>query len=161
MATHIEMCNKQYGTKYNYLIPCNLYGFYDKYDPGRSHYVAALIKKLHEATEELTLFGTGKPLRQFMYAGDFAHIIKEIIEKDITESFNVATPEVKTIREIAEIAMEATGKILPITFDLSKPDGQYRKDVSIEKFRKHFPEFKFTSLKEGILRTYGHYIVKS
>jgi GDP-L-fucose synthase len=157
LATQIEMSNKQYGTEYNYVIPCNMYGFYDNYHPERSHYVAALIRKIFYAKDSIELFGTGAPLRQFMYAGDFAFILSEIVRRDITESFNVATPEVKTIKEIAEIAIKATGKELTIAFNKSYPDGQYRKDVAIDKFNEFFRKYQFASLEMGIKETYDYY----
>lgn len=157
MATHIDVCNEQYGTKYNYLIPCNLYGYYDNYKPESSHYVAALIRKIHEAEKEIQLFGSGAPLRQFMFAGDLTRAIKEMIQRDITESFNVATPEVYSIAKIAEIAIQSTGKELSISYDDSKPDGQFRKDVDIAKFRQIFPDFEFTMLSDGIRDTYKYY----
>lgn len=161
MAAHIETCNEQHGTEYNYVIPCNMYGFYDDFHPERSHYVAALIRKIHLAVKDdshlIELFGTGRPLRQFMYAEDFARILFMIADKDITESFNVATPEVKTIREIAEVAIDAIDVDIALKFNPSYPDGQYRKDVSIEKFQKIFPDFKFTPLAEGIKKTYDYY----
>jgi GDP-L-fucose synthase len=101
------------------------------------------------------LLGTGKPLRQFMYAGDLARVIKFCIENDITESFNVATTEVYSIDEIARIALKAcNAKYLRIVYDSTNPDGQYRKDVSIEKMNSIIPNFEFTKLYDGIKQTY-------
>ncbi len=162
LATHIDTCNKQYETRYNYIIPCNLYGAYDDYSHEHSHYVAALIRKIYQAeisgSEEIELFGTGNPLRQFMFAGDVAAALKQMVEKGITASFNVATPEVLTIRAIAEIAFKVLDKShYTIKMNPNFPDGQYRKDVSIAEFRKYFPDFVFTSLSKGILETYNHY----
>lgn len=158
LATHIDMCNDQFGTKYNYIIPCNLYGLYDNFSDS-GHFVANLIRKIYEAEKEITLYGTGKPLRQFMYAGDLARVIIEMINEDITESFNIAYPHNLTIENIAEEALFACAKDgdIEIKFDPLKPDGQYRKDVSIDKFMKLFPDFKFTSLYKGIQKTYNHY----
>ncbi len=160
MATHIDMINKQYGFSYNYLIPCNLYGFYDNYDLNSSHYVAALIKKIYEAKKtgekKIVLFGTGTPLRQFMYAGDMAEILSGMVENKITSSFNVATPEVKSIKEIAEIALTEIYPGCEIEFDSTKPDGQFRKDVSIERFENIDP-FTFTDLAKGIRETFDYY----
>ncbi len=158
LATHIDMCNAQYGTKYNYLIPCNMYGFYDNYDAQKSHYVASLIRKIYNAKDnEIEIFGTGKPLRQFMYAGDFALVIKQMIDRDIVDSFNVATEEVRSILDIAEIALDSLEKRIKIYLNPSYPDGQFRKDVDISKFREHFPDFKFTSLADGFKKTYDYY----
>jgi GDP-L-fucose synthase len=152
LGVQADSYNKQYDTKYNYLIPCNLFGQFDKYGDQNSHFVAALIKKIHRANfsgdDKIVLFGSGKPLRQFMYAGDLAHVIKYCIDNNITDSFNVATPEVYSIKEIAEIALKACdAEHLKIEFDSTKPDGQFRKDVSIEKMKEIMPDdFKITSL---------------
>jgi GDP-L-fucose synthase len=158
MAVHIDATNEQYGTKYCYITPCNLYGVYDKFDD-RSHFVAALIKKIYDAnkakTDKITLFGTGTPLRQFMNAKDFAAIIKQMIDRNITESFNVASPDNISIDSIARIALDACNcNHITIEYDGSKPDGQYRKDVCTEKLKNIFPDFQFTDLKEGINTVY-------
>lgn len=162
LAVQIDAYNKQYGTKYQYLIPCNLYGEYDKWGEN-SHFVAALIKKLAQAdrnNEEIVkLFGTGKPLRQFMYSGDLARVIKYVIDNDVTESFNVSVDENLSIHEIAELTRKVYNKICPLRpikgfeYDSTKPDGQYRKDVSNEKMLSLIPDFKFTSLEEGVKKT--------
>ena len=158
LAVHIDAYNQEYGTKYQYLIPCNLYGEYDKYGDN-SHFVAALIKKIYKAKEnhesEINLFGTGKPLRQFMYGGDLAYVIKYCLDNDIYDNMNVATEENYTIKEIAEIAIDiiGEGKITGINFNVNKPDGQYRKDVSIDNLKRLIPEFKPTTLSDGITKT--------
>lgn len=158
LAVHIDAYNHEYGTKYQYLIPCNLYGEYDKYGEN-SHFVAALIKKIYKAKEnnesELNLFGTGKPLRQFMYGADLAYVIKYCLDNEIYDNMNVATEENYTIKEIAEIAIDiiGEGKITDIKFDITKPDGQYRKDVSIDNLKRLIPDFKPTTLSEGITKT--------
>ena len=159
MAVHIDAINKQYNKQYCYITPCNLYGIYDKFDE-RSHFVAALIKKIYEAKQsnakEITLYGTGQPLRQFMNAKDFAQLIKQMIDKDITESFNVASPDNMSIDSIAQIALDACNcSYMSINYDKTKPDGQYRKDVSTEKMYNIFPHFNFTKLHEGIKQVYN------
>lgn len=156
MAAHIDSYVKQYGKKWCYLIPCNLYGEYDKFDHHNSHFVSALIRKIHEADKEIELWGTGKPLRQFMYGGDFANIIKFFIENKVVENCNIAPKGVYSINEIATIALQACDKPdYKIKYDSSKPDGQYRKDVSSEKLLNIIGDFKFTSLEEGIRHTYS------
>lgn len=158
LAVQIDACNKQYGTKYQYLTPCNLYGENDKFGEN-SHFIAALVKKIVKMEKDgdstLELFGTGKPLRQFMYSDDLAWVIKECLDKDIYESFNVSTEENLSIREMAEIALNSCGlKNYKINFDPTKPDGQYRKDVSIEKLKGLLPKFKTLHLGEGIKKVY-------
>jgi len=168
LAVHIDACNKQYGTNYQYLTPCNLYGEYDKWG-NNSHFVAALIKKIvtahHNGETEVKLFGTGKPLRQFMYAGDLAEVIKHIIETDIRSNFNVATPENLSISQIANIALEVfklkhKTTVSTFAFDSTKPDGQFRKDVSIKKLTNIIPEFEPTSLYVGLTRTFNSVLNK-
>lgn len=158
LAVQIDAYNKQYGTKYQYLIPCNLYGEHDKYGEN-SHFVAALIKKIHNAKiageNKITLFGTGKPLRQFMYSNDLAITIKRCIDEEIYDNFNVATKENISIDEIARIALKACdAEHIEIEYDSTKPDGQYRKDVDVTKFKGIFPEFENTKLEDGIRKVY-------
>ena len=154
MAVHIDAINKQYNKQYCYITPCNLYGVYDKFDE-RSHFVAALIKKIYDAkkvnNKKINLYGTGTPLRQFMNARDFAQIIKRMIDEDITESFNVASEDNLSIDAIARIALKACDcEHISLEYDTSKPDGQYRKDVSTERLKSIFPDIKFTNLSKGI-----------
>lgn len=160
LAVQIDSYNQQYGTKYNYLIPCNLYGIGDK-DGDNSHFVAALIKKIKDANinknDKIILYGDGTPLRQFLYVDDFCQIIKYVIDNDITESFNVSTYENLSIKEIAEIALEScNSKHLKIEWDNTKPNGQYRKDVNVDKMKKII-DINITPLKEGIKKIYNSY----
>lgn len=155
LAVQIEAYNKQYDTCYNYVIPCNLYSEYDNFDNDKKmHFVTALLKKIKLSTNEIQLLGTGKPLRQFMYAGDLARVIKEMIDKDIYENFNIAYPYNHSINELAEKALESLQKNYYIKYSKPELDGQYRKDVSIEKMKKHFPDFQFTSFEEGVKKVY-------
>ena len=165
MGAQIDSYNQQYKLDYQYLIPCNLYGIEDKDDENKSHFLTSLIKKIHvskkNGLDSITLFGDGKPLRQFMYAGDFAEIIKQTIEKDIKGSFNVATDENLSIEQMAKIALDATGnKSIKLNWDTTKPNGQLRKDVSTDIFKSIFPNFKFTPLSDGIKIVYETYYDK-
>lgn len=159
LAVQIDSYNKQYGTKYNYLTPCNLYGEGDK-DGDNSHFVAALVKKIYDANKngdsEIELFGDGSPIRQFLYVKDFCKVIKHVIDNDIYDSFNVATEEVLTIKEIAKIAISTTNSNLEIKWDKTKPNGQFRKDVSIDKM-KGILDIEITPIKEGIKKVYNYY----
>jgi GDP-L-fucose synthase len=158
LAVQIDACNKQYGTKYQYLTPCNLYGENDKFG-NNSHFIAALVKKIvkmeKDGNSTLELFGTGKPLRQFMHSDDLAWVIKECLDKNIYESFNVATEENLSIREMVDIALKSCNlQNTQLVFDKTKPDGQYRKDVSIEKLKGLLPNFKTLPLNKGIKKVY-------
>ena len=158
MATHIDSYVKQYDKKWCYLIPCNLYGEHDKYEEHHSHFVSALIKKIYEATDTVEIWGTGKPLRQFMHAEDLARIIKYMIDNDIVENFNVAPNYVYSIEEMTKIGMESCGKgDLEIVYDSTKPDGQYRKDVDSSKLISVMEGFEFITLEEGIKRVYDNF----
>ena len=159
MAAHIDSYRKQYDKKWSYLIPCNLYGEYDKYEEHHSHFLSALIKKIYEAKDEIQVWGTGKPLRQFMYAGDLAKVIKYIIENNIVDNFNVAPDYVYSIDEMTKMGIEACDKKhLKITYDDTKPDGQYRKDVDSSKLLSVLKDFEFISLEDGIRKTYDKVI---
>mgnify|MGYP004003938353 FL=1 len=93
-----------------------------------------------------------------MYAKDLARIIKLIIDEQIYENLNIAPPENFTIKEIAEIGLKACNKRhLKIKWDPSKPDGQFRKDVTSKKLMNIFPNFSFTTLEEGIRITHKGY----
>ena len=158
MATQMDSYVKQHNKKWSYLIPCNLYGEHDKYEEHHSHFVSALIKKLHESKDSVEIWGTGKPLRQFMYAGDLARVIKYMIDNDVVDNFNVAPDYVHSIEEITKIGMESCDKgDLNIVYDNTKPDGQYRKDVDSSKLISVMKDFKFTSLEEGIRRVYDNF----
>lgn len=159
LAVQIDAYNKQFGTQYNYLIPCNLYGEYDHFEFERSHFISALIRKIYEAKRDhqtaINLLGSGKPQRQFMYAGDLAKIISACIEKNIYQNFNVSVDENLSIKEMAETGLRAcNASHLKINFDSSKPDGQMRKDVSNAVLKSFFPDVTFTSLEQGIANTY-------
>lgn len=162
LAVQIDAYNKQYGTKYNYLIPCNLYGFGDKDDIKKSHFITALIKKIYDANKNgddtITIFGDGTPLRQFMFADDFAKVINSIIKNDIYENLNVATDEIYSISEMVSIALNVcNSNHLKVIYDKTKPNGQYRKDVSIHKLKTLLTDFKPISLEEGIKKIYDEY----
>lgn len=159
LAVQIDACNEEYGTKYNYISLCNLYGDSDKDDEIKSHFVTALVKKIYLANKNnesfIELYGDGTPLRQFMHADDVASILKIVIDNDITESFNLATEENISIDDITKIALKSTNsEHLSIIYDPTKPNGQQRKDLSIKKFKKLIPDYKFISLEDGINRYY-------
>ena len=151
LAVQIDSYNKQYGTKYNYLIPCNLYSELDNFEHGtKMHFITALLKKIKESDGTLNLLGTGNPLRQFMYSGDLARVIKEVVDKDITESFNVAPDYNYSINEMAILALESLHKDYKIVYSKPELDGQYRKDASSSRMLNLIPEFQFTTFEEGI-----------
>lgn len=160
LAVQIDAYNKQYGTQYQYLIPCNLYGEYDKYGDN-SHFIAALIKKIHYAKlsnqPEITLMGDGSPLRQFMHADDLAYVISYCLNNKIYDNMNVAVEENLSIREMVTIAKTAMNiQDLKVNFDTTKPNGQLRKDVSITTLKSKIPSFNPIKLEQGIKKTYDY-----
>jgi GDP-L-fucose synthase len=162
LAVQIDAYNQQYGTQYQYLTPCNLYGEYDKYGDN-SHFIAALIKKIHNAKinneDEIILFGDGSPLRQFMHSNDLAYIIKYCLDNGIYNNMNVAIDENLSISEMAHIALKAcNAEHIKIEYDTTKPNGQYRKDVSSEILKSKIPSFNPINLYDGIKKTYNYLI---
>lgn len=159
LGVEIEMA-KDRGMNYSYIIPSNLYGEYEHGGIDRLHFVGALLRKIKQAKNngvtEIELYGDGTPLRQFTFAEDIAKILVKIIDDDICENMNVSIPEILTIDKIARIALDVTGNgHLNIRYNIEKPNGQYRKDVNIDKFINLFPNFKFTPYADGIIRTYA------
>tara|TARA_R100001509_G_scaffold163834_1_gene139426 strand:+ start:1108 stop:2004 length:897 start_codon:yes stop_codon:yes gene_type:complete len=151
LAVQIEAYNKQYGTSYNYLTPCNLYSEFDNFDNEKKmHFVTALLNKIKNANKTLNMLGTGKPLRQFMYANDLARVIKEVVDNDIVESFNVAPNFNYTIDEMVNKTLNVLNKNLIVEYDRPELDGQYRKDVSSEKMLSVLPNFEFTQFENGV-----------
>ena len=158
MVAHIDAYVKQYNKRWCYLMPCNLYGEHDKYEEHHSHFISALIKKIHEAKDTIEIWGSGKPLRQFMHAEDLARVIKYMIDNNIVDNFNVAPNFNYSIEEMTRIGLRACGKEdLKIIYDNTKPDGQYRKDIDSSKLLSVLKDFKFTSLEDGIRRVYDNF----
>jgi GDP-L-fucose synthase len=159
MIAHIEAYNKQFNTNYCYIIPSNLYSELDTHKQSKAHYITALLNKITEQDiikgDTIHLLGTGKPLRQFTYAGDIASVIKIMIKQNIFQSFNVSNPETYSIHKLATITLKALNKEhWKIIYSSPELDGQYRKDVSIEKMNKIIPNFEFTSFFEGVKKVY-------
>ncbi len=159
MAVQINAYNEKYKTKYNYIIPCNLYGEFDKFDPIKGHFVGALIDKIIKAkrvgNKKIILFGDGTPYRQFMHAKDVANLIKAMIKTNKIYNMNIATSENYTINHIAKIALKVCdAKNFKIIYDKSKPNGQLRKDIDVSKLKKYFPKFKAIKLEDGIREIY-------
>jgi GDP-L-fucose synthase len=160
LAVQIDSYNKQYNTKYNYVIPCNLYGEHDKFDINKSHFISTLILKIKQAVREkqnhIVLFGDGTPLRQFMYANDLVNVIKFMIQHNIYENLNVAGNENLSIQEMAEIALNATNnQHLKIIYAPNTPNGQHRKDISTKRLKELMPDYNFVNLYEGIQKVYN------
>ena len=130
ISVQIDAANKQLGTCYNYIFPCNLYSEFDiLHNTTKMHFITSLLYKIAQAEINnkcfIELFGTGKPMRQFMHAGDLSKIIKLMIEKNIQHSFNVApTNSNLSIDYMAKDILRILDKAdWSIIYDKSKPDG--------------------------------------
>lgn len=158
-AVQLAAYKESFGVNYNYLIPCNLYGLVSDSHKGRSHYVNDLIHKIILAKKKnekhIILFGDGSPLRQFMYAGDLAKVIRFYINNNLNDSFNVAPDINLSVNDIARIALKACdADYMAIKYDSSKPNGQHRKDVDTSALIACMPNLEFLGLADGIRKIY-------
>lgn len=163
----LKMCsyyNKQYGTNYICVMPCNLYGINDNFSLENSHVLPALMRKFHEAKERgdntVTVWGSGKPLREFLNVDDLADaclFLMDFYRGD--EFFNVGYGKEVTIRELAELVKETVGFEGEIVMDPSKPDGTMRKLTDISRIKSLGWEPKI-SLEEGLRQTYQWFCQK-
>ena len=149
--------NQQYNRKYICLIPVNLYGPYDNFNLEDSHVIPGLIHRLYNAIEnngDFQMYGTGKPLRQFVYSYDFSRIIlKTLFEYNDTKSIICCNDEI-SIKDLTYLISNTMGYDTDkITNDASKSDGCLKKTVDGSYFKKIYPEFKYRSLEDGIKET--------
>jgi GDP-L-fucose synthase len=167
----IKLCEsyyRQYGCNYISAMPTNLYGPNDNFNLETSHVLPALIRKFHEAkvegTEAVTIWGTGKALREFMYVEDLANAIvfmmeninaKDLYENGITH-LNVGTGKDISISDLAKLIAEISGFNGNIVYDSSKPDGTPRKLMDVTRINELGWKYK-TELKEGIIKTYNFF----
>lgn len=161
----IKLCesyNRQYGTQYVSVMPTNLYGPSDNYDLNNSHVLPALIRKAHEARmrgdEKYVVWGTGRPMREFLYVDDMADACVYLMESEIHDGiFNVGTGEDVTIRELAETVMRVIGFEGEIIYDATKPDGTPRKLLDVERMRA-LGWKSSVKLEEGIRLAYRDFL---
>ncbi len=166
----IKLCaayNRQYGTNFLSVMPTNLYGPGDNYDLAGSHVLPALIRKVYEARrrgdDHVVVWGSGKPLREFLYADDMADACVFVMERmnaaDAGEILNIGTGEDVSIAELAGTVAEAVGFGGRIVFDSGKPDGTPRKLLDVS--RLHRAGWRATTgLREGIRRALEDYLSK-
>lgn len=148
---------------YKTVIPCNLYGKYDKFDPKHSHMLPAVVKKIHEAKEDnqhsVDIWGDGEARREFMYAEDLADFIYYALEnfEKMPQNINVGLGHDYRINEYYEAIAEVIGYEGEFVHDLSKPIGMKQKLIDDTKLQAFGWKYK-TSLKEGIEKTYEYYV---
>lgn len=160
----IKLCNaynREYGTNYMSVMPCNLYGLNDNYHPQNAHVIPMLIRRFHEAKEqglkEVTVWGTGTPRREFLYSGDLAEAVVFLMEnkdaKDIGEFINIGSGYDMPIAEIANLVKETVGFEGKLIYDTSKPDGTMLKLMDVSRMKALGWSAK-TSLKDGLKIAY-------
>ncbi len=170
----IKLCesyNRQYGRDYRSVMPTNLYGENDNFHPENAHVVPALIRRIHDAklnnTSEVIIWGTGTPMREFLYVDDMAQasiyimsLPQEIYEshtQPMLSHINIGTGVDCTIKELAESIAEVVGYTGNIIFDVSKPDGTPRKLLNVDRL-KNLGWTADTTLKDGLSKTYQWFI---
>jgi GDP-L-fucose synthase len=170
----IKLCesyNRQYGRDYRSVMPTNLYGMNDNFHPENSHVIPALMRRFHEAKEtnaaEVVVWGTGIPMREFLYVDDMAGASIHVMELDdltyrentqpMLSHINVGTGVDCSIREMAETMAAVVGYQGKIVFDASKPDGTPRKLMDVSRLKKLGWEYHY-SLHDGLQLTYQWYL---
>lgn len=164
----LKLCasyNREYSTDYISVMPCNLYGLNDNYDLKNAHVLPMLVRRFHEAKEvglkEVTVWGTGTPLREFMYAGDLAKAVVYLMQnksaKEIGEFINIGTGTEVTILELAQMIKKVVGFEGEIVFDTTKPDGTMRKMMDVSRINSLGWKAE-TSLEQGIEIVYRDFL---
>ncbi|HCG6981476.1 TPA: GDP-L-fucose synthase [Vibrio parahaemolyticus] len=170
----IKLCesyNRQYGRDYRSVMPTNLYGENDNFHPENSHVIPALMRRFHEAKlnndKKVIVWGTGKPMREFLYVDDMAAASVHVMELD-SESYqantepmlshiNVGTGKDCTIREMAETMAKVVGFEGEVVFDSSKPDGTPRKLMDVSRLASLGWKYK-VELETGLRNTYEWFL---
>lgn len=170
----IKMCesyNRQYGVDYRSVMPTNLYGENDNFHPENSHVIPALMRRFHEAKlagdAEVVVWGTGKPMREFLHVDDMAAASVFVMNADnavyaantetMLSHLNVGTGEDCTIAEMALTMAEVVGFEGEVVFDSTKPDGTPRKLMDVSKLNALGWKYSI-SLKEGLAMTYEWFL---
>ncbi len=170
----IKLCesyNRQYGRNYRSVMPTNLYGENDNFHPANSHVIPAMMRRFHEAklnsTPEVVVWGTGKPMREFLHVDDMAaasvfvanvdQAIYESCTEPMLSHINVGTGKDCTIAELAHTMAEVIGYQGEIVFDTSKPDGTPRKLMNVDTLKNLGWTYSI-ELKEGLQMTYEWFL---
>src|SRR6266581_3774324 len=153
---------QQYGFNAIYLLPVNLYGPGDNFDPETSHVIPAIIKKCMDAVvseaREVVLWGTGKPTREFLYVDDAAEAVVLAAERyDGADPVNVGYGSEISIKDLALLIASLTGFGGPIIWDTTKPDGQPRRSLDVSKAERLFGFRAQVSFQDGLRRTIDWY----
>ena len=170
----IKLCesyNRQYGRNYRSVMPTNLYGENDNFHPENSHVIPAMMRRFHEAKvrgdAEVVVWGTGTPMREFLYVDDMAaasvHVL--LLDDDTYQAntqpmlshINVGTGVDCTIRELAETMQRVVGFEGKLVFDTTKPDGTPRKLMNVDRLKKMGWEYSI-DLETGLKKTYAWFL---
>ena len=153
----IRAYREQYGLNYKSVIPTNIYGPNDNYNIENGHVLPSLIHKCYLARENktpLTIWGTGNPLREFIFSKDVAKLTEWVLENyDEPEPIILSTSEEISIKNVVDIIVELMNFKGEVIWDKSKPDGQFRKPSDNGKIKSYLPDFKFTPLYDGLKYT--------
>jgi GDP-L-fucose synthase len=152
----------QYGFNAIYLLPVNLYGPGDNFDPSSSHVIPALIRKCLEAKEqglpEVVVWGTGNASREFLYVDDAARAIVLAAERyETPDPVNLGSSQELTIRELVDIIVRLTGYDGRVTWDSTKPDGQPRRKLNVDRAKREFGFESKVAFEDGLRRTIESY----
>ena len=161
----IKLCesyHQQYGCDFLSVMPTNLYGPKDNYDLQNSHVLPALMRKFHEAkttgASNVTIWGTGTPMREFMYSEDMAEACIHVMQTETQDRLiNIGTGKDISIKELAILVRSIVGFEGELIFDTSKPDGTPRKLLDVSKLEKLGYRYK-TELDKGIALAYSDYL---
>lgn len=159
---YCEFLNRQYGTDFISVMPTNLYGPNDNYHPTHSHVLPALIRRFHEArvsgVDEVTCWGDGSPLREFLYVDDLADLCVFLMDSySGNETVNAGTGKEISIKDLAELVAKVVGYQGRIHWDVSKPNGTPRKLLDVSKAKALEWSYK-TELEDGIRLAYEDFV---
>jgi GDP-L-fucose synthase len=162
LLVQAQAYRQEYGFNCIYLLPVNLYGPKDNFDPRTSHVIPALIKKFLEAKTRgertVTCWGTGSASREFLYVEDAAEAIVLAAEHyNNPEPVNLGAGHEITIRQLAELLRELTGFEGELEWDATQPDGQPRRSLDVSRAKREFGFLAKTSLSDGLRRTIDWY----
>jgi GDP-L-fucose synthase len=162
LLVQAQAYRQQYGFNGVYLLPTNLYGPGDNFDPQTSHVIPALIRKCIEAVDSgdhsITVWGTGEPTREFLFARDCAEGIVAALERyDGAEPVNLGSGEEIRIGDLVRLIAEVTGFEGELHFDPSQPDGQPRRKVDVSRARAEFGWYSTTTFRDGLRATVDWY----
>jgi GDP-L-fucose synthase len=156
-----QAIRKQFGKDFVSLMPTNLYGTHDNFDLKTSHVLPAMIRKFHEAKENndtVQLWGSGSPMREFLFVDDMAEAVVFALENTLPEYlYNVGSGLDLTIKELAETIQKVVGHTGKLDWDSSKPDGTPRKLMNISKMHALGWKHKI-DLEEGVIKTYDWFL---